>query len=178
MIFVNSNLFNPQFNQYVDLTLRRSAEWRLCLDDRYLPGMDWTANSDSGMVYYTYTDDRDWNMLNSQDLIRAKFNYLAETILNTALPPELGGVTSIRRVMWNYYNRSGDGILHRDYQEPGVWSMVYNLTDTDGGTEIGDTFYQGHAGTALIFPSNLEHRGRGPRHDPYRFVLNVMFTAA
>lgn len=176
MIHSISQLFPHQFNQYISDQLKSSADWRLCLDDRYLTGMDWQAHSDSGMVYYTYNDNHDWHMINSQDPIRARFNYLAEVILNTAMPSELGTVGSIRRIMWNYYNRSGDGISHRDHQEPGVWSMVYNLTDTDGGTEIQSEFYQGHQGRALIFPSELLHRGQGPRQQPHRFVLNVMFT--
>jgi hypothetical protein len=176
MIYSINGLFPQEFNQHISDQLKSSADWRLCLDDKYLPGSDWNSSSDSGFVYYTYTDDRDWHMINSQDLTRARFNYLAESILSTALPEELGRVTGIRRVMWNYYNRSSDGILHKDYQEPGVWTMIYNLTDTDGGTEIGQEFYQGSQSRALIFPSELLHRGRGPRQQPHRFVLNVMFT--
>jgi hypothetical protein len=49
------NLFPPSFNQMLRDRLQRSAEWRLCLDEHYLPGMNAQAHSDTGFVYYTYT---------------------------------------------------------------------------------------------------------------------------
>jgi hypothetical protein len=170
------NLFPEEFNKFLSSKLQRSAEWRLCLDEHYLPGMDANAHSDTGFVYYTYTNDRDWNMLAAQDPVRGYFNHMAEAVLNTALIKLGYPNANIMRIMWNYYNRSSQGIAHKDHQDHQIFSMIYNLSDTDGGTEIEDTFYQGQSGTALIFPSNLEHRGYGPKNEPYRFVLNVIFT--
>jgi hypothetical protein len=80
------------------------------------------------------------------------------------------------RIMWNYYNRSSQGIMHKDQQVPGFYSMVYNLSDTDGGTEIQGEFYPGAEGSAIVFPSELDHKGFGPKIQPNRFVLNCIFS--
>lgn len=170
-------LFPEDFNQDLRLQLQRSAEWRLCLDEHYLPGSDWDQYSDTGFVYYTYTNDRDWAEIAARDPARGYFNGQAESILYRAL--EHMGIKEavIHRVMWNYYNRASQGILHSDHQQPGLHSMVYNLSATDGGTEIEGKFYQGNSGTAVIFPSEQEHRGFGPTNQPRRFVLNCIFSA-
>ncbi len=170
------DLFSEDFNHSLAHQLQRSAEWRLCLDEHYLPGSDWTHHSDTGFVYYTYTNDRDWAEIAARDPARGYFNAQAETILHTALNRMAISQATIHRVMWNYYNRSSQGILHRDHQLPGLHSMVYNLSHTDGGTEISGEFYQGNSGTAIVFPSELEHRGFGPRSQPRRFVLNCIFS--
>lgn len=177
MIVVEKDLFPDSFNDYVSGRLQRSAEWRLCLDEHYLPGADDSQHSDTGFVYYTYTNDRDWSMINSQDLNRGYFNNLAETILHTALEGTDLINPQIYRIMWNYYNRASQGIMHRDHQNTGMYSMVYNLSTTDGGTEIAGQFYPGDAGTAIVFDSNLDHRGFGPKSAPRRFVLNCIFSA-
>ena len=170
-------LFPEDFNKSLRDQLQRSAEWRLCLDEHYRPGMQPDLFSDTGLVYYTYTRDRDWHSLAQQDPARGYFNSQAESILHSALSKIAVTDAVIHRVMWNYYNRSSQGIQHQDYDQPGLYSMVYNLSDTDGGTEIQGEFYQGHAGCAVIFPSEYEHRGRGPTAEPRRFVLNCIFSA-
>jgi hypothetical protein len=170
------NLFPPSFNQMLRDRLQRSAEWRLCLDEHYLPGMNAQAHSDTGFVYYTYTNDRDWDQVAAQDPARGYFNGIAESILNTALVKLGHDQAVIMRIMWNYYNRSSQGIMHKDQQTPGFYSMVYNLSDTDGGTEIQGEFYPGAEGSAIVFPSELDHKGFGPKIQPNRFVLNCIFS--
>lgn len=172
------DLFDPSFNLDLRDRLQRSAEWRLCLDEHYLPGMDAQSHSDTGFVYYTYTNERDWNQIAAQDPARGYFNNMAESMLNTALNRLGHSEAVIMRIMWNYYNRSSQGIMHKDHQEQGLHSMVYNLSDTDGGTEIQGEFFPGRAGSAIIFPSELEHRGFGPKQQPNRFVLNCIFSVA
>ena len=122
------DLFPPSFNQLLRDRLQRSAEWRLCLDEHYLPGMDAQTHSDTGFVYYTYSNDRDWDQIAAQDPARGYFNGLAESMLNAALTNLGHSQAVIMRIMWNYYNRSSQGIMHRDHQVPGLHSMVYNLS--------------------------------------------------
>ncbi len=176
-IYTLHDLFPREFNDYLAHRLQKSAEWRLCLDEHYLPGADEEQHSDTGFVYYTYTNDRDWNTINSQDPYRGYFNHLAETILHTATAAIGFKDVQIMRIMWNYYNRSSMGIIHQDHQADGVYSMVYNLSTTDGGTEISGNFYPGNDGTAIVFPSTSNHRGFGPKKEPRRFVLNCIFSA-
>ncbi len=177
MIYTIRDLLPSAFNDYLCLRLQKTAEWRMSLDHYYHEGADQQQHSDTGFVYYTYANDRDWNMINSQDINRGYFNNLAETILHTALANTGLENAQIHRIMWNYYNRSSQGVMHQDHRDPEMYSMVYNLSDSDGGTEIKGVFHKGSSGTAIVFPSELEHRGFGPTKDPRRFVLNCIFSA-
>lgn len=173
-----AQLFPPEFNQVVCYELHRRAEWRLCLDEHYLEGYDPQQFSDTGSVYYTYSEDHDWNSVNTQDPNRGYFNTLAYTILHTALKSTDITDPRISRVMWNYYSRSSTGITHKDSEQPNTYTLVYNLSDTDGGTYIQDEFYPGRSGDAVLFPSNTAHRGQGPTQQPRRFALNVIFQTS
>lgn len=166
------DLFPAGFNSYLGQRLIREGDWRLCLDEAYCGGLDTATYSDTGMVFYSYHSEVPMQHI-QQDPVRQFFNTAAELILHTA-QPQLAGI-EIDRVMWNYYSRSSTGVEHRDYHEPGRTSMIYNLTDTDGGTYIGSDYYQGLGGRCLVFPSDVLHRGTGPRAQPYRLVLNVIF---
>ena len=170
---VRDQLFAREYNRYLVERLISDADWRLCLDDTYCGGLDRDRYSDTGMVFYSYHSDVPLQQI-QQDPVRTWFNTAAELILHTALGHNRA--VEIDRVMWNYYSRSSTGVTHQDYHEPGRTSMVYNLTNTDGGTWIEDQYFQGDQGRALIFPSELNHRGQGPEQQPYRMVLNVIFS--
>ena len=172
LITLLHDLLPDEHNRYLRDQLVRSAEWRLCLDEHYREGHDTKLFSDTGLVYWSWTDDPAWQL----DSVRALFNIQARDILNLALADQDTSQLQILRTMWNYYNRSSEGVAHQDHTDPRVFSMVYNLSDTDGGTWIGDQFVQGSQGTAVIFPSHLWHRGQGPRSQPHRFVLNCIFS--
>lgn len=173
-MIVKDQLFPREFNNYIAQRLMREAEWRLCMDDSYCGGLDLSRYSDTGMVFYSYHSEVPDHQIN-QDPVRPFFNTAAELILHTAVGHRENLV--IDRVMWNYYGRASTGVEHRDFHEPGRTSMVYNLTGTDGGTWVGDQYYQGDQGRAIIFPSELDHRGQGPQTNPYRLVLNVIFAS-
>lgn len=170
---IRDQLFSSDFNRYVSQRLRREGDWRLCLDDIYCGGLDTDKYSDTGMVFYSYHSEIPLQTI-QQDPVRSWFNTCAELILHTAMADSRN--MEIDRVMWNYYSRSSTGVTHRDYHEPGRTSMVYNLTATDGGTWIGEEYYQGDQGRAIIFPSQMDHRGQGPSTQSHRLVLNVIFT--
>lgn len=173
-MLVRDQLFPVEFNRYLSQRLCQQGDWRLCLDDLYCGGLDTERYSDTGMVFYSYHSDVPLQSI-QQDPVRQFFNTAAELILHTATA--CSDQVVIDRIMWNYYSRSSTGVSHRDYHEPGRTSLIYNLSQTDGGTWIGDQYYQGHQGRALVFPSELEHRGTGPVLQPHRLVLNVIFTA-
>lgn len=174
-IICRDDLFSVEFNRYVAARLRREGDWRLCLDDIYCGGLDTDRYSDTGMVFYSYHSDIPAHQI-QQDPVRSWFNTVAELILHTAIRHV--DAVEIDRVMWNYYSRSSTGVEHQDYHEPGRSSMIYNLTGTDGGTWIGPDYYQGLLGRALLFPSEIPHRGTGPSDQAQRLVLNVIYTAA
>ena len=82
------------------------------------------------------------------------------------------------RFGWNYYNQSSNGTWHTDQNLDKYISFVYSLNTCDGGTEIKinneSKFYKSMGGDALMFPSNVLHRGTKPKKNRSRFNLNVV----
>jgi hypothetical protein len=82
------------------------------------------------------------------------------------------------RFGWNYYNQSSNGTWHTDQNLDKYISFVYSLNTCDGGTEIKinneSKFYKSIGGDALMFPSNVLHRGTKPKKNRSRFNLNVV----
>ena len=68
--------------------------------------------------------------------------------------------------------------FHMDNHEDNRFSIIYNLHDSDGGTEfkINDKvdFHKSIESQAILFPSKLYHRGVAPKTNPNRFSLNIM----
>ena len=81
---------------------------------------------------------------------------------------------TLQRVYWNYYDSSAEANFHKDEFEKGFVSVVYNLHTNDGGTEIEEEFYPSVGGQAIIFPSNVNHRGRPSKSTKHRFNLNMI----
>lgn len=82
------------------------------------------------------------------------------------------------RFGWNYYNQSSNGTWHTDQNLDKYISFVYSLNTCDGGTEIKinneSKFYKSIGGDALMFPSNVLHRGTKPKRNRSRFNLNIV----
>ena len=84
-------------------------------------------------------------------------------------------IEQITRFYWNLYSRSSKCIWHTD--ERGInefVSIIYNLHDNDGGTEFESGFIKSKDGEAIIFPSNLPHKGVGPKEYKWRLNLNIV----
>lgn len=84
-------------------------------------------------------------------------------------------IEQITRFYWNLYSRSSKCIWHTD--ERGInefVSIIYNLHDNDGGTEFESGFIKSKEGEAIIFPSNLPHKGVGPKEYKWRLNLNIV----
>jgi hypothetical protein len=86
--------------------------------------------------------------------------------------------TEITRVYWNWYNSNSQTCFHPDSFEDNQYSIIYNLHNSDGGTEfkIEDKtiFYPSIESEALIFPSKIYHRGIAAKKNINRFALNIL----
>jgi len=80
----------------------------------------------------------------------------------------------IYRMFWNYYVKGQEGVGHYDLETENNISIVYNLMNTDGGTEILKQFYPDICGQAKIFKSNWWHRGVTTKEDKARVILNIV----
>ena len=159
---VLNDLFDDFFNESVIDDLR-TAPFSFATD----PALE--DKSDSGFLHLSLQDGK------VESFISSKLNVYAELILKKiiSMNPELSDYYP-RRFNWNYYNKSSSGTWHPDTLEPNHISIVYNLNTNDGGTYIGDKFVKSEAGRAIIFKSNIEHRGVGPTEDAQRYMLNIV----
>ena len=80
----------------------------------------------------------------------------------------------INRFYWNFYRPSDATHWHLDKSISGYRSFVYNLHDSDGGTQIGKKIYRDKASEAKLFPSDTSHRGVGPKKFNFRLNLNCI----
>ena len=84
---------------------------------------------------------------------------------------------SIKRVIWNYYDRDSSCDFHKDFpEENNLTTAIINLNNSDGGTEIklsNDNliFLPSIINKIYLFDSKLDHRGMGPKKYYNRFSL-------
>jgi hypothetical protein len=80
----------------------------------------------------------------------------------------------ILRFFWNFFRPFDITDWHLDRSNSGCMSFVYNLHDSDGGTQIGKKVYKDIESSAKLFPSDTSHRGVGPKKLSFRLNLNCI----
>ncbi len=188
-IEILKNVCDPNFTEFVVRLLRDQRGWRVCPDDwdeKIAGDMDNSPyaknlgnHSDTGLLLHSFNDapcdDDDSHQFEG-------LNTLAQFIFESVMSKSKYVYHDIElvRILWNYYNRASTGIYHvdKDFKDgKKYFSVVYQLTTCDGGTIIeNNPMIPSVAGNAIIFPSNLPHRGVGPTKEPYRFVLNFILN--
>jgi len=78
------------------------------------------------------------------------------------------------RFFWNFYRPNDVTEWHLDKGNSGFMSFVYNLHNSDGGTEVGKKIYYDKEGEAKLFKSDTKHRGLGPKKLSFRLNLNCI----
>ena len=79
------------------------------------------------------------------------------------------------RFLFNYYNRSSSGQMHTDNKDIKSKSIIYYFNTCDGGSVINNKFIKSDSGKAVVFDSNVPHKGIGPSSDKNRYVLNILY---
>jgi len=81
----------------------------------------------------------------------------------------------LERIYWNLYGPTARPGWHVDSRAAGEYaSILYNLHTNDGGTEFESGKVISKEGRAVIFPSDLKHRGLAPRKYKWRLSLNLV----
>ena len=80
----------------------------------------------------------------------------------------------LKRAFINILPRGLEGGWHNDTNEEDNYTLIINTSKVDGGTEIGKKFYKNNFNEALLFNSNLNHRGIGPTNSLYRRSLALI----
>ena len=123
-----------------------------------------------GMSMITYGCDTNGNESSSDPFL----NNYAEKISKIVCKKANIKKYKIVRYFWNFYRPLDVTDWHVDRKEKNYISFVYNLHDSDGGTEIGKKIYYDKEGEAKIFKSNIKHRGLGPKKFNFRLNLNCI----
>lgn len=177
LIEVLDNIVDKDYYNLVINSLYQSPCWYPSLDEEVeLDDLN-KDKSDSGFLIMSYNCDKpevgmkpDHNYINHHaynlfQLFLMKSSYRFKDV-------------DLKRYLWNYYNKSSDGVLHCDSDAESFFSIVFYLKDSDGGTYVENEFIEDACGRAVLFKSNTPHRGKGPTIFKNRFCLNVVFQAS
>ena len=82
---------------------------------------------------------------------------------------------SLTRIIYNYYCRNQLTTEHVDGNADNEFSIVYNLSTTDGGTIIKGQKYPDKGGQAKLFKSKWLHSSWPIDKDKGRVTLNIKF---
>ena len=168
--------FDEKFNSYVIEVIKYQKSWHICdLDGKreFNENID-PRFSDTGMILTSFGRNQNPNV----NLHNANLNIIADIILQVSLKSQTRYKfknINLRRVIWNYYNKSSTGTFHRDLYEPNHCSLIYYLNTCDAFTIIDDKQYDCIAGQGVLFDSNIVHRGTGPTKSTYKYACNIVF---
>ena len=147
-------------NKKIIETLYDTHNWRFGFDNALTKNPD---KKDSGFI-----------LSQSNDVL----NTYAQIIFDMVEKKTFMKFKKIDRLFWNWYHPGSIMQFHMDNHEDNRFSIIYNLHDSDGGTEfkINDKvdFHKSIESQAILFPSKLYHRGVAPKTNPNRFSLNIM----
>jgi len=158
------NILPKKFNKEVIQHLCSNVEWSLAFDyskDKIYDNIFY-KNQNLGFSYVSQNDPR-----------QLFLNTVAK-IVTYKVGEELNLELSVERFMWNMYLPNQNSLIHKDKEDDNYLSILYNLHNNDGGTEINESFYQDFESEAKVFKSNLLHKGYGPKTSPIRFNLNIV----
>jgi hypothetical protein len=172
---VIENLCDKFHNKILLQYLSIYKGWSICNDftsyGDTAPSVNTNTYSDGGFIARTFSLEQPMPE-NSYHLNEAAYFILSKVAMHLDIKTYTG-----HRYNWNYYNRSSTGTQHRDADKSAsLVSILYNLNTNDGGTIIDGTMYSSVAGTAIVFPSHILHKGVGPTKSSQRYNLNIIFA--
>lgn len=163
------NILDKKTNKEIIKELLASAGWFIAIDVKdYSEKYNFLFNKKihSGFSLTTFSEN--------EYVVNEKLTQYANTIIQIILEKSTLKKVKVKRVMWNYYMKNQNGVLHRDYHDENHWSFLYTLNTTDGGLEFNNNFFPDIESEAKLFKSNILHRGIGPKKTIARFNLNVI----
>jgi len=167
------NILPNQINKHIIKKLCNQPNWCFPHDvedktrDIFFEEMVDKNISNSGFSLVTYDNDNNLN-------IKTDLNLYAEIIFYYIKQKLKSNIHSISRIYWNYYDNSSVGNYHLDNNKINYKSIIYNLHSNDGGTFIKNKFIKSEEGEAIIFDSNIRHKGVAPIKNKHRFNLNII----
>lgn len=159
-----------EFNEKIITELAGSHLWRIATDEnRGAIDISKKGKGDTGFSFTTYRE----NEMNS---VGSFWNSLAEIIFYIVTSKLKMPNARIVRTMYNFYTPSARCNMHIDTQSEKGFSILYNFHDNDGGTffENENKIYPSKESQALVFKSNIKHKGIAPKEYVGRLNLNMI----
>lgn len=174
-IFEGDDILVDDFNSALIKKIKNHPGWHLSNDEEIEKKLIDSDYSDCGMLLQSFYRDPKHNFE-----YHSEINSIADLLLEKILTNLPIGFTKIEpvRYLWNYYNRSSTGVIHRDIGEENkgnFCSIVYHLNDSDGETIIDDNQIVSKSGQCIVFNSKRLHKGTGPKDYISRYCLNIVF---
>jgi hypothetical protein len=173
MINIIKNILPLQINKYIINKLCNQPNWCFPHDNENKSREDFFNNlledniSNAGFSLVTYDNVSNIN-------VQTDLNLYAEIIFYYIKEKLKFNIHTISRIYWNYYDNSSISNYHIDRPENNFKSIIYNLHTNDGGTYIENKFFKSNESEALIFNSNIKHKGVAPIKNKHRFNLNII----
>ena len=116
------------------------------------------------------------NIHPGNELLYARLNDMAYIITEIVCERRQIKMTKMERVMWNLYRPGDEGSFHKDADlNDKKKSILFTLNSSDGCLIVGQDKYKDVENEAKLFDSHLLHKGIGPKNDPYRLNVNIVF---
>jgi|TARA_R100000455_G_scaffold31289_2_gene24439 hypothetical protein len=164
---INTDIPNNTNKKIIE-TLYNTHTWRFGVDNTLSKNPN---IRDSGFMLFTYDVSNEYH---NNDIL----NTYAQTIFDMIEKKTFMKFKKIDRIFWNWYHPGSIMEFHQDKKDDNKFSIIYNLHDNDGGTDIKindkNNFYKSVESEALLFPSKLYHRGVAPKENINRFSLNIV----
>tara|TARA_R110000824_G_scaffold5938_2_gene27234 strand:- start:327 stop:896 length:570 start_codon:yes stop_codon:yes gene_type:complete len=130
--------------------------------------------SDSGMSIITYSRNNQ-----KEATIDYFLNSMGDWIFYLCQERSSFTLKYLERIYWNLYSPTATPGWHVDNVASGggtgeFASILYNLHTNDGGTQFESGVAPSKEGQAVIFPSDLKHRGVAPKKNKWRLSLNMV----
>jgi|TARA_R110002020_G_scaffold348523_1_gene562122 hypothetical protein len=166
------NILPPEINKHIITKLCNQPNWCFPHDVENKTRKDFFNElvdkniSNAGFSLVTYDRFNDIR-------IETDLNLYAEIIFYFIKQKLKFNIHTLSRIYWNYYDNASVGNYHLDKNEVNYKSIIYNLHSNDGGTFIQNKFVPSKEGEAIIFSSNIKHKGTPPIKNKHRFNLNM-----
>ena len=156
-------------NQRILDLLYKATGWSFAYDET-MKVYD-TNKSDSGFILRTFDVYQSYTNHDS-------LNVYGSTIVDIIEENCFLKFKKINRLCWNWYHKDSVMEFHQDIDQDKNYSIIYNLHNNDGGTDIKINdkinFCKSNESEAILFPSLLWHKGIAPKENLNRFCLNIM----
>ena len=171
---------DTSFNDYVINKLHQSSNWAISSDENNPVNSPYALNnlsdfSDTGFLNLSYDSKRDNNIYNSFVELNVLADFIFYKVIKNQQRYKFTNMVS-QRYLWNYYNRSSNGVPHFDSKKNNVGSIVYYLNTCDAFTIVDNNKFKCVMGDCIVFNSALIHRGSGPMVSRKKYCLNILFS--